>query len=64
MSYPLRGSTVLVTGGAGLVGSNIVYPGLTVIQISDPWDLQQLEPFLAPLRAAGPTRPGDAAHAG
>lgn len=31
-------------------GDNIAYPGLTVIQRRDPFDLQQLEPFLAPLR--------------
>jgi len=44
-------------------GSNIAYPGLTVIQRSDPFDLGQLEPFLAPLRAVT-SGSGGAAHAG
>ncbi len=49
-------------------GENTTYPGLTVIQRHDPFDIQQLEPFLAPLRAAatGPivTSQGGGAHAG
>ena len=44
-------------------GSNIVCPGLTVIQRTEPFDLQQLEPFLAPLRAVPDLR-GGAADAG
>lgn len=41
-------------------GSNMEIPGLTVIQRRDPFELKQLEPFLAPLRIGQ----GDAAHAG
>jgi hypothetical protein len=44
-------------------GENVAIPGLTVIQRHDPFDLQQLEPFLAPLRRV-PNQTGDAAHAG
>jgi hypothetical protein len=44
-------------------GSKVVIPGLTVIQRRDPFDLQQLEPFLAPLRLV-PAGPEGAAHAG
>jgi hypothetical protein len=44
-------------------GSNIAMPGLTVIQRHDPFDLQQLEPFLAPLRNLQ-LEPGGAANAG
>jgi len=44
-----------------LVGRpNVAVPGLTVIQRQDPFGLDQLEPFLAPLR----TGQGEAAHAG
>jgi len=42
-----------------LRGENIAYPGLTVIQRRDPFDLEQLEPFLAPLRYVQP-EPGGA----
>ena len=35
-------------------GDNIAYPGLTVIQRRDPFGLQQLESFLAPLRRIKP----------
>jgi len=45
-----------------LVGETIALPGLTVIQRRDPFDLTQLESFLAPLRAA-PSSVG-VAHAG
>lgn len=38
-------------------GAPIVFPGLTVIQRTDPFDVEDLEPFLAPLRA-GPPGPG------
>ena len=38
--------------------SNIAYPGLTVIQRKDPFDLQQLEPFLASLRDGTPSGSG------
>jgi TIR domain len=44
-------------------GSTIVYPGLTVIQRTEPFELSQLEPFLVPLRAAPPCQKG-VAHAG
>ena len=44
-------------------GSNIAYPGLTVIQRREPFDLRQLEPFLAPLRSASGGQRG-ATHAG
>jgi hypothetical protein len=43
-------------------GEKVAIPGLTVIERHDPFDLQQLEPFLAPLRRV-PTPTGDAAHA-
>ena len=43
-------------------GADFAFPGLTVIQRRDPFDLHQLEPFIAPLRA--PLRgQGDAANA-
>jgi hypothetical protein len=44
-------------------GDHIAYPGLTVIQRRDPFDLGQLEPFLQPLRAIS-TGPGGGARAG
>jgi hypothetical protein len=34
------------------LGSDATFPGLMVIQRRDPFNLQQLEPFLAPLRTA------------
>ena len=42
-------------------GIQVAMPGLTVIQREDPFDLHQLEPFLAPLRAqaGGASRAGD-----
>jgi len=43
-----------------LRNENVAYPGVTVIQRHDPFDLNQLEPFLASLRDA---KPG-AAYAG
>jgi hypothetical protein len=45
-----------------LRGENVAYPGLTVIQREDPFDLRQLEPFLASLRDSNPTQ--GAAYAG
>jgi len=42
--HALRSRAMLVRG------DNIAYPGLNVIQRRDPFDLQQLESFLAPLR--------------
>lgn len=44
-------------------GPGMVYPGLTVLQRTEPFDLQQLEPFLAPLRGT-PPGPKGAADAG
>jgi hypothetical protein len=41
---PLRSRAVL------LRNPDIAYPGIVVIQRRDPFDLLQLEPFLAPLR--------------
>jgi hypothetical protein len=45
-------------------GANIASPGLTVIQRQDPFRLEQLEPFLAALRAPSAGQGGTAAHAG
>jgi hypothetical protein len=39
-----------------LRASNVAVPGLTVIQRREPFQLHQLEPFLAPLRQAGAAR--------
>jgi hypothetical protein len=50
-------SKALLSGGAP-----VALPGLTVIQRRDPFDVSQLEPFLAPLRA--PTASGTAPVAG
>jgi hypothetical protein len=50
---PLRSRAVL------LRNPEIAYPGITVIQRRDPFDLMQLEPFLAPLRNSSPI-PGGA----
>ncbi len=53
----LRSKALLVSG------ANFGNPGLTVIQRQDPFDLGQLEPFLAPLRAIPAAQEG-VVHAG
>jgi hypothetical protein len=51
-------SKALLVGGA-----NMALPGLNVIHREDPFDLRQLESFLAPLRRVSAT-PGGAAYGG
>jgi hypothetical protein len=51
-------SKALLVGGA-----NVANPGLTVIHVQNPFQLQQLEPFLAALRPCS-TGFGGSAHAG
>jgi hypothetical protein len=59
-----RADRRLLKSKAVLVGrTDIAYPGLTVIERRDPFEIGQLEPFLAPLRRATDSREG-AASAG
>jgi hypothetical protein len=46
-----------------VAGAPVVIPEVTIIQRRDPFNLEQLEPFLAPLRAIAAAQ-GDAAHGG
>lgn len=55
-SRALRSKALLVAG------STMVIPGLTVIERREPFDIGQLEPFLAPLRIA--SGQGGSVHAG
>jgi len=46
-----------------LAGDSLAIPGVTVINRRDPFDLEQLKPFLDPLRNISAVE-GEAAHAG